>query len=67
MLAEHAKSGVRHSYTTGGVNCIGRQRGGRGRRDVEADGAGKRKEGSEGREGGAGRERKNTNHSVSRQ
>jgi hypothetical protein len=51
MTAESAKSDGRHSYTSGGVICIGRQRGGEG-------GGGRReREGGEGRcgeEGGGG-------------
>jgi hypothetical protein len=49
MIAEHAKSGVRHSYTPGGVICIGRARGGGGRAEEK---------GGVGREGREGRKRK---------
>jgi hypothetical protein len=72
MIAEHAKSDVRHSYTSGGVICIARQerRGGGG---LEGEGAGK--EGGKGKEGreerggekvGQRREGAKTKHSVSR-
>jgi hypothetical protein len=65
MIAEKAKSGVRHSYTSGGVICIGSEkwgeeegcrmgRGREGRREVKGGKVGQREE------------RAKTKHSVSR-
>jgi hypothetical protein len=60
MIAEHAKSGVRHSYTSGGVICNGRQEKGRRRggrqKEKGGDGRGGKGEGGNRGQEGVGKE-----------
>jgi hypothetical protein len=63
MIAEHAKSVVKHSYTSGGVTCIGSEKWG----EEEGCRRGRIREGRrEGRWGSGGREQRQNIVSVGR-